>query len=199
MAAPQGVLGPIVVQMGYGEAAWGWALAVLMIGFMAGGLVTLRWMPRHALYVGTAFLTLTACFPAALAANLNLGLVLTGAFLHGFGLELFSVAWDLSIQGERGPDKLARVYGFDVLGSFIARPIGLALTGPLAEPWGMPTGCGSSPGSSWSRSSSPSPSVGAEPRTSPPGGPTTRATAPAPPGNVWGCPPNRPCIGSSRP
>jgi MFS family permease len=104
-----------------------------MIGFMAGGLVTLRWMPRHALYVGTAFLTLTACFPAALAANLNLGLVLTGAFLHGFGLELFSVAWDLSIQENVDPDKLARVYGFDVLGSFIARPIGLALTGPLAE------------------------------------------------------------------
>ena len=132
-ASAQGVLGPIVVQMGYGEAAWGWALAVLMIGFMAGGLVTLRWMPRHALYIGTAFLTLTACFPAALAANLNLGLVLTGAFLHGFGLELFSVAWDLSIQENVAPDKLARVYGFDVLGSFIARPVGLALTGPLAE------------------------------------------------------------------
>ena len=31
-ASAQGVLGPIVVQMGYGEAAWGWALAVLMIG-----------------------------------------------------------------------------------------------------------------------------------------------------------------------
>ena len=71
--------------------------------------------------------------PAALAANLNLGLVLTGAFLHGFGLELFSVAWDLSIQENVAPDKLARVYGFDVLGSFIARPVGLALTGPLAE------------------------------------------------------------------
>ena len=132
-ASAQGVLGPIVVQLGYGEAAWGWALAVLMIGFMAGGLVTLKWMPRRALYVGTAFLTLTACFPAALAANLNLGLVLTGAFLHGFGLELFSGAWDLSIQENVAPDKLARVYGFDVLGSFIARPIGLALTGPLAE------------------------------------------------------------------
>lgn len=138
-ASAQGVLGPIVVQDGYGEAAWGWALAVLMVGFMAGGVVTLRWMPRHALYAGTAFLTLTACFPAALAANLNLGLVLVGAFLHGFGLEIFSVAWDLSIQENVDPDKLARVYGFDVLGSFIARPLGLALTGPVAQVVGYST------------------------------------------------------------
>lgn len=138
-ASAQGVLGPIVVQEGYGEAAWGWALAVLMAGFMAGGLVTLRWMPRRALFVGTAFLSLAACFPAALAANLNLGLVLLGAFLHGFGLEMFSVAWDLSIQENVDPDKLARVYGFDVLGSFIARPIGLALTGPVAQVVGYST------------------------------------------------------------
>lgn len=132
-ASAQGVLGPIVVQVGYGEAAWGWALAALMVGFMAGGVVTLRWLPRRALYAGTAFLMLAACFPAALAANLNLGLVLTGAFLHGFGLEMFTVAWELSIQENVDPDKLARVYGFDVLGSFVARPIGLALTGPIAE------------------------------------------------------------------
>ena len=111
----------------------GWALAALMVGFMAGGVVTLRWLPRRALYAGTAFLMLAACFPAALAANLNLGLVLTGAFLHGFGLETFTVAWELSIQENVDPDKLARVYGFDVLGSFVARPIGLALTGPIAE------------------------------------------------------------------
>lgn len=135
----QGVLGPIVVQQGYGEAAWGWALAVLMVGFMAGGLVTLRWLPRRALFVGTVFLTLAAAFPAALAANLNLGLVLLGAFLHGFGLEIFSVAWDLSIQENVDPDKLARVYGFDVLGSFVARPVGLALTGPIAQVTGYST------------------------------------------------------------
>ncbi len=132
-ASAQGVLGPIVVQMGYGEAAWGWALAVLMIGFMAGGVVTLVWQPRRALFIGTVFLTLAACFPAALAANVNLGLVLLGAFLHGFGLEMFSVAWDLSIQENVDPDKLARVYGFDTLGSLVARPVGLAITGPLAE------------------------------------------------------------------
>jgi hypothetical protein len=129
----QGVLGPIVVKDRYGEAAWGWALAVLMLGFIVGGLCTLRFRPTKGLFVGTVMLALTACFPAALAFDSGLPLVLAGAFLHGFGLEIFSVNWDLSIQQNVAPDKLARVYSFDVVGSYVARPLGLAITGPVGE------------------------------------------------------------------
>ena len=60
--------------------------------------------------------------------------MLLGAFLHGFGLELFSVNWDLSIQQNVcAEEKLARVYSFDLVGSFVARPLGLALTAPVAD------------------------------------------------------------------
>jgi MFS family permease len=134
----QNVLGPIVVRSAYGAAAWGWALSVLMIGFMVGGLATLRFRPRRGLFAGTAFLALTACFPAALALDAGLPLVLAGAFLHGFGLEIFSVNWDLAIQQNVAPDKLARVYSFDLIGSFLARPLGLALTGPAGQAVGFP-------------------------------------------------------------
>jgi MFS family permease len=128
----QSVLGPIVVGDELGRAAWGWALSAMMVGFVVGGLVTLRWRPRRALYVGTWFLALTAAFPIAMAWSDSRALVLLGAWLHGFGLEIFSVGWDLSIQENVAPDKLARVYSFDMIGSFIARPVGLVLTGPLA-------------------------------------------------------------------
>jgi MFS family permease len=128
----QSVLGPIVVGDGLGRPAWGWALSAMMVGFVAGGLVTLRWRPRHALFVGTCFLALTAAFPLAMAWSDSLAVVLLGAWLHGFGLEIFSVGWDLSIQEQVEPSKLARVYSFDMIGSFIARPIGLVLTGPMA-------------------------------------------------------------------
>src|SRR3954468_12575390 len=128
----QGVLGPIVVGDGLGRPAWGWALSTMMAGFVLGGLVTLRWRPRHALFVGTCFLGLTAAFPFAMAWSDSLAVVLVGAWLHGFGLEIFSVGWDLSIQEQVEPDKLARVYSFDMIGSFIARPVGLVLTGPIA-------------------------------------------------------------------
>jgi MFS family permease len=135
----QGVLGPIVVGDHLGRAAWGYALSAMMAGFVVGGLLCLVWKPRRALLVGEVFLVLTVCFPLAMAISDNLWVVLAGAFLHGFGLEIFSVGWDLSIQENVPEHMLARVYSFDQLGSFIARPLGLALTGPLASAVGERT------------------------------------------------------------
>ena len=129
----QAVLGPIVVGETLGRSAWGWALGALMLGFIVGGLVTLRWRPRRGLFVGTALLALTAALPFAMALSDHLLLLLVGAFLHGFGLEIFSVNWDLSIQQNVAEDKLARVYSFDIVGSYVARPVGLAVTGPIAS------------------------------------------------------------------
>lgn len=128
----QGVLGPIVVGDHFGRTVWGWSLSALMVGFVAGGLLTLRWRPRHALVVGTLCLSLTAAFPLAIAFSPNAAGILVGAFLHGFGLEIFSVWWDLSIQQNVPVDRLARVYSFDIVGSFVMRPVGMAVTGPLS-------------------------------------------------------------------
>lgn len=133
----QNVLGPIVVGGEFGRSAWGLAMGTLMAGFVVGGLVCLRWRPRRSLFVGTALLSLTALFPLAMAVSDQLWPVLIGAFLHGFGLQVFDVFWDLSIQQHVDVDKLARVYSFDMVGSFVARPLGLALTGPVAEAVGF--------------------------------------------------------------
>ncbi|MBZ5739687.1 MFS transporter [Nocardioides mangrovi] len=128
----QSVLGPIVVGDGFGRSAWGLALGTLMAGFVAGGLLCLRWRPRHGLYVGTAMLSLTAAFPVAMALSDHLLPILVGAFLHGLGLQVFSVQWDVSIQQNIREEMLSRVYSFDMVGSFVARPLGLVLTGPVA-------------------------------------------------------------------
>ena len=53
------------------------------------------------------------------------------------GLQIFDVFWQVSIQENVDEDKLARVYSFDQVGSFVARPIGLALAGPVAQAVGM--------------------------------------------------------------
>jgi len=128
----QGVLGPIVVGGSLGPAAWGYSMSALMAGFVAGGLLCLGWKPRRILLAGEFGLLLTVCFPLAMALSDQLWVVLVGALLHGFGLEIFSVGWDLAIQENVPADMLARVYSFDQLGSFLARPLGLALTGPMA-------------------------------------------------------------------
>lgn len=142
----QTVLGPIVIGDEFGRSSWGLAMAVLMSGFVVGGLVCLRWRPRRSLLIGTLLLSLTALFPIAMAVSDQLVVVLVGAFLHGFGLQVFDVFWDLSIQQNVAPDKLARVYSFDMVGSFVARPLGLALTGPVAvlvgyQEWLLVVGC----------------------------------------------------------
>lgn len=129
----EAVLGPFVVKRHYGEAAWGWALSALMVGFIVGGVVTLWFRPRRSLFAGTMLLALTALFPLALALHPVLWLLLAGAFAHGFGLEIFDMSWNLSIQQNVDPAKLARVYSFDALGSFVMRPLGLVLTGVIAQ------------------------------------------------------------------
>jgi MFS family permease len=133
----QGVLGPIVVGDEIGRAAWGFTLGTLMAGFVVGGLICLRWRPRRGLFIGSVMLSLTAAFPLAMGLSESLPVILVGAFLHGLGLEIFSVNWDVSIQENVPEDKLARVYSFDMVGSFVARPLGLALTGPVAAAVGF--------------------------------------------------------------
>jgi len=133
----QGVLGPIVVGEGMSRSDWGAALAFLMAGFVVGGLICLRWRPRHALGAGTALLSLASLFPLAMALADRPQVVWAGALAHGIGLSIFSVFWDLSIQQNVPEEKLSRVYSFDIVGSFIARPLGLALTGPVAEAVGF--------------------------------------------------------------
>jgi MFS family permease len=135
----QSVLGPIVVGDQFGRSAWGVALGTLMAGFVAGGFVCLRWEPRRSLFVGTALLSLTAAFPLAMAFSDHLLPILVGAFLHGFGLQVFDVQWQVSIQQNVPEEKLARVYSFDMVGSFVMRPLGLVLVGPVAEALGFDT------------------------------------------------------------
>ena len=77
-------------------------------------------------------LAFTTAFPLSLTVTGDLSDVLVGAFVHGVGLQLFSVSWDLAIQENIAEDMLARVYSFDTVGSYVCRPLGLALTGPVA-------------------------------------------------------------------
>ncbi|MFT4082330.1 MAG: MFS transporter [Nocardioides sp.] len=128
----QSVLGPIVVGDGIGRSVWGLALGFLMGGFVLGSVVCLRWRPRHGLFVGVCLLTLTGCFPLAMALTDRVTVLLAGALLHGFGLQIYTVFWETSINLNVPQDRLARVYSIDIAGSFLTRPIGLALTGPVA-------------------------------------------------------------------
>jgi hypothetical protein len=52
-------------------------------------------------------------------------------------LEQFAVAWDTTMQEHVPADRLARVYSYDMVGSFIAMPVGEVAVGPIAHEVGL--------------------------------------------------------------
>jgi len=130
------VLGPIIADTTFGRAGWGFVLAAETAGAFLGGILAARWQPRRALMIGVAAIMLDVVPMVTLAEFPRvLPLVLT-MFVAGLAIEQFGVAWDVSLQENIPPDKLARVYSYDMLGSFIAIPVGEVASGPLAEHFG---------------------------------------------------------------
>jgi MFS family permease len=132
-------LGPVIADETVGRRVWGLVLAAQAAGMILGGLAALRVRPLHPLRFGVIASALIVPILVALAfAPQALPLVLCAA-ASGFGIEVFSVAWDLSLQQHVPPDRLSRVAAYDVLGSFVFIPIGYVLAGPLSEAFGVTT------------------------------------------------------------
>ena len=134
----QSVLGPVVARdkLG-GAAAWGAILAAEAVGLVLGGLVALRFRPRRMLLVATLGILLIPIVLIALAVPAPLPVIMATAFVAGVGSETFGILWDTTMQQEIPHEKLSRLYAYDMLGSLMFVPIGLAAAGPLAEAIGV--------------------------------------------------------------
>lgn len=130
------VLGPLVADQTFGRATWGIVVASQTIGFIAGGLVALFWRPNRLLLAGVSAAAFTAVPLFVLSGGGGVLMLILGFFLAGSALELFGVNWDQTVQQNVPEDKLARVYSYDAVGSFIAIPLGEVLVGPLASTFG---------------------------------------------------------------
>ncbi len=130
------VIGPLVADDTFGRTGWGFALAVQTAGSLLGGVLAAHWQPRRMLFAGVALTMVDALPMLALGQTPYLLPLLAAMFLSGVAIEQFAVAWDVSLQENIPPDKLARVYSYDMLGSFIAMPLGQISAGPLAEHFG---------------------------------------------------------------
>lgn len=131
------VLGPLIADGSVGREGWGFVLAAQTVGMVLGAVVAMRIRARRILFVGvlcTAFQVLPLL---TLGVAPRLGLLLAAAFLAGFTIEQFIVAWETSMQEHIPADKLARVYSYDMVGSFVAIPVGQVAAGPIAEAVGV--------------------------------------------------------------
>jgi hypothetical protein len=128
------VLGPITAEETLGGAvAWGAILASLTAGFVASGVVMLRFRPERPMLVACAGLLPVTGPLVLLALEANVVLIAAAAFVAGFGLEVFGVLWDTALQQHIPEERLSRVSAYDLVGSFVAIPIGLTLVGPIAD------------------------------------------------------------------
>lgn len=126
------VLGPAIADATFGRAAWGLALACQTAGAVVGGVLAARWLPTRALLYGVVLVVMEAPPLLALGLSPHLAVVMPAMFLCGMALEQFVVAWDLSLQENVPGEKLARVYSYDMIGSYVAVPAGQLAVGPTA-------------------------------------------------------------------
>ncbi|MFC7246477.1 MFS transporter [Catellatospora aurea] len=126
------VLGPTVADATIGRSGWGTVLAASTTGMVAGAVVALRLRLRRPLLVGCVS-TLGFALPTLALAELpTLPVLMVAGFIAGFAVEQFAIAWDSALQRHVPADRLARVYSYDMLGSFLAIPVGQVAAGPLA-------------------------------------------------------------------
>ncbi|GAA0473978.1 MFS transporter [Paractinoplanes deccanensis] len=131
------VLGPAVADETFGRQSWGFVLAAQTGGMILGALIAMRLRVRRLLLLG-AVSTFGMALPLLLLGLYPQVVVLiVGALLAGGLLEQFGVAWETTMQEHVPPDKLARVYSYDMVGSFVAMPIGELLVGPISHQVGV--------------------------------------------------------------
>jgi MFS-type transporter involved in bile tolerance (Atg22 family) len=126
------VLGPGIADASFGRGVWGLELAVEMAGAVAAGFLVARLATKRALLVGVVAVFTMAVPVLAMAGHAGAVLLAVTMFVNGFAIEFFCVAWDLSLQQNVPEDRLARVYSFDALGSYLALPLGEMSVGPVA-------------------------------------------------------------------
>lgn len=132
-------LGPVVADESFGRLGWGIISSAQAVGFLLGGVLMLRWRPRRPLAVGVAVLMVDVPVMALLGLHPVLPPLLVGFLLMGVAASVFGVAWESALQQHVPEDRLSRVASYDMVGSFVAIPIGQLIAGPLALAFGLDT------------------------------------------------------------
>ena len=130
------ILGPVIADGSFGRALWGVIIAAQSVGLMVGSFLALRWRPRRDLFIGVMLAAFCAVPTFLLSQNIAAPLLMTAFFIAGVTFGLFGVAWSHALQTHIPEEKLARVYAWDAMGSFVAIPFGELIAGPAAAHFG---------------------------------------------------------------
>lgn len=129
-------LGPVIAEDTIGRQAWGYVLSAEAAGLLVMSVILLRVPLQRPLLWGMLAIMLAALPMLALGIDPVVVVLVATAFLGGIGIEVFSLGWNLAMQENIDDAMLSRAYSYDMLGSFIAMPIGQLAWGPLGHAFG---------------------------------------------------------------
>lgn len=130
-------LGPVIAEESIGRQGWGFVLSAEAVGLLVTTVVLLRVRLERPLFWGMIAISGAAALILALGLHPSLALLVVAAFVGGAGIEVFGMGWSLAMQENVEDEMLSRAYSYDMLGSFIAMPLGQLAFGPLAEAFGF--------------------------------------------------------------
>lgn len=130
-------LGPVRALETIGEKGWGYLLSAQAVGLLMTGAVMLRRRLERPLLVGMLGMVAQGVLLMTYGVSEHLLLLVVISFVSGIGTELFSLGWTLSMQEHIDDAMLSRAYSYDMLGSFVAMPVGQLAFGPLGLAFGI--------------------------------------------------------------
>ncbi|MFC7360257.1 MFS transporter [Nocardioides astragali] len=130
-------LGPAIADDTIGRQGWGFVLSAEAVGLLLTTVVLLRVRLERPLLLGMLGMAMIAPPILLLGVSPHLVGLVAVAFLAGAGTEIFGMGWNLAMQENIDDRMLSRAYSYDMLGSFVAMPIGQLAYGPLAEAFGF--------------------------------------------------------------
>lgn len=136
--APYFVLGPLIAKTQLGGAgAWAAIATAFGAGTIAGSLLAMRVKTRRTLLFAVVPLALFALPVLALAFGAPVVVDAPAALLGGLGIGIFGVLFGTAMQRDVPREVLSRVSAYDWLGSLALLPLGFAVSGPVAQAFGV--------------------------------------------------------------
>ncbi len=125
-------LGPVLAtQTEIGEAGWGLIRSAQAVGYLVCSLILIRLTFHRPLRWGMLAIALQGVPLLVLGFEPMLVAAMVATFVAGIGSQIFNLGWDLAMQEHVPDEMLSRAYSYDMLGSFVAIPIGQLAFGPL--------------------------------------------------------------------
>ncbi|KYH44948.1 MFS transporter [Branchiibius sp. NY16-3462-2] len=128
------VLGPVIAKNhdSLGIKGWGLVLSAEAVGMLLMSLVLLKVRLNRPLLSGMLGISLFSIMMFMLGLDPVTIPLMVAALVAGAGIETFGTGWNVAMMQNVPGDVLSRVVSYDMLGSFIAIPVGMLLFGWLA-------------------------------------------------------------------